>query len=350
MNAVHKKIIDAILEKEKSECPGTLDLLGIYGSVSTGDMHDHSDLDLLVLINDSKGYALAKAFILDDEEIGYDIYCTNWEMLEDDAKSRHAHLSKLIDSEVVYVRNEIVTRRLENLKNQAKDMLGSEKRFEAVADIREELCKIYGHAFLAETIGQLRSWAAYMISLSLDAVMIWNGKYYKRGIKRTFDELKGLDVPNDFEAIIMKIVQAEDYSEIGIALGILFKEVMKFTERKPEKNNPSKESIAGSYEEMFSNWKNKMPEAVVRGDSFSSFMNLASLQFMLEDIGSENNILSSNVMEEFDAFDLKKNAKIFDKALENYLQEYVKIGMEPVRYANVDAFVREYRKSMEPSL
>nr|MCR4929918.1 nucleotidyltransferase domain-containing protein [Lachnospiraceae bacterium] len=72
MNTDHKRIIDAILEKEKQECPGTLDLLGIYGSVSTGDVHEHSDLDLLVLINDSKGYILSKTFILDDEEIGYD--------------------------------------------------------------------------------------------------------------------------------------------------------------------------------------------------------------------------------------------------------------------------------------
>jgi len=51
MNAVHQKTGNAILEKEKRECPGTIDLLGICGSVSTGDVHDHSDLDLLILIN-----------------------------------------------------------------------------------------------------------------------------------------------------------------------------------------------------------------------------------------------------------------------------------------------------------
>ncbi len=342
MNAVHKRIIDAILERERRECPGTLDLLGIYGSVITGDMHDHSDLDLLVLINDPKGYVLSKTFILDDEEIGYDIYCTSWEMLEDDAKCGHAHLSKLMDSEAVYVREKSVTRRLEGLKKQAGDILASENRFEVVADIREDLCKIYGHAFLAETIGQLRCWAAYMITLSLDAVMVWNGTYFKHGVKRTFEELKGLDVPNDFEANIMKIVQAKNYTEVGNTLGTLFKSLMQFTERRPEKNDPSKESLAGSYEEMFSDWKNKMPEAAKRGDLFSSFMNLASLQFMLEDIGSENNITSFNVMEEFDTVDLKKNEEIFDKALEKYHQEYVKLGMEPVRYTDVEAFVRDY--------
>ena len=176
--------------------------------------------------------------------------------------------------------------------------------------------------------------------------MLWNGNYYKRGIKRTFEELKGLDVPSDFEANIMNIVQAKDYTELGNALGTLFKSVMLFTERKTEKNAPSKESLAGSYEEMFSNWKNKMPEATERGDVFSSFMNLSSLQYMFEGIGSENNISGFNVMEEFDAANLAKNAQIFDKALEDYLQEYVKLGMEPVRYDDVDNFVKDYLPDM----
>ena len=85
-----------------------------------------------------------------------------------------------------------------------------------------------------------------------------------------------------------------------------------------------------------------MPEATERGDVFSSFMNLSSLQYMFEGIGSENNISSFNVMEEFDAANLAKNAQIFDKALEDYLQEYVKLGMEPVRYDDVDNFVKDY--------
>ena len=342
MNAVHQKIVDAVLEKAKRECPGVLDLVGIYGSVCTGDVHEHSDLDLLILINDPKGYVLSKTFILEDEGIGYDVYCTTWESLTDDANCGHAHISKLMDSEVVYVRDESVTERLEGLKNQVREILGSDKRFEAIEGIREELCKIYGHAFVAETIGQLRGWAAYMITLSLDAVMLWNGTYFKRGVKRTFEELEGLDIPDDFEKSIMKIVQAKNYIELGIALGTLFKSVMRFTERRTRKAAPTKESLAGTYEEMFSNWRNKMPEAAERGDAFASFMNLASLQYMLEDIGAENAIPKFSVLEEFDANDLSKNAKIFDDALEDYRQEYVKLGMDVVRYASVEEFMKGY--------
>jgi len=344
MNAIHQKIVDAVLEKAKCECPEALDMIGIYGSVCTGDVHERSDLDLLILINDPKGYALSKAFILDDVGIGYDIYCTSWESLTEDANCGHAHISKLMDSEVLFVRDESVTERLESLKNQVREVLGSDKRFEGIAGIREELCKIYGHAFVAETIGQLRNWAAYMITRSLDAVMLWNGTYFKRGVKRTFEELDGLDIPDDFETNVMKIVQAKNFIELGIALGTLFKSVMRFTERRTRKDAPTKERLAGTYEEMFSNWRNKMPEAGERGDAFASFMNLASLQYMFEEIRAESAIPRFQVMEEFDAGDLAKNAKIFDDALEDYRQEYVKLGMEPVRYASVDEFVKAYLK------
>ena len=342
MNAVHQKIVDAVLEKAERECPGVLDLVGIYGSVCTGDVHDHSELDLLILINDPKGYVLSKTFILDDEGIGYDVYCTTWESLTEDAKCGHAHLSKLMDSEVVYVRDESVTERLEGLKNQVREILNSDQRFEAIEGIREELCKCYGHAMVTDTIGMLRAYAAYLISLSLDAVMLWNGAYFKRGVKRTFEELEGLDVPDDFQKNIMRIIQAKNYIELGLNLGTLFKSVMRFTEYGARKEEPTKESLAGTYEEAYSNWRNKMPEAAERGDAFASFMNLASLQYLFDGVAAENNISKINVLEEFDAADLSKNAKAFDDALEEYQLEYERLGMEVVRYASVDDFVKAY--------
>ena len=45
----HEKMIEAVLEKSQRSCPDGLDLLGVYGSAATGDMHDRSDLDLLIV-------------------------------------------------------------------------------------------------------------------------------------------------------------------------------------------------------------------------------------------------------------------------------------------------------------
>ena len=74
MNALelrNRRIIDAVIEKEKAVCPGALALIGIYGSFQTGDIHPYSDLDLLILINDDRGWQLGTAFIQEDLGIGH---------------------------------------------------------------------------------------------------------------------------------------------------------------------------------------------------------------------------------------------------------------------------------------
>ena len=56
----NRKIIDAVIRKEQAVCPGSAALIGIYGSFRTGDDHPLSDLDLLILINDNRGWQLGK--------------------------------------------------------------------------------------------------------------------------------------------------------------------------------------------------------------------------------------------------------------------------------------------------
>ena len=49
MNNINQKLIDAVIEKAEKVCPGSVALIGIYGSVATGDAYEKSDLDLLIL-------------------------------------------------------------------------------------------------------------------------------------------------------------------------------------------------------------------------------------------------------------------------------------------------------------
>jgi predicted nucleotidyltransferase len=91
----NNRIIEAILEKEKTLCPGAVALIGIYGSFQTGDIHPLSDLDLLILINDDRGWQLGKAFIQEDLGVGHDIYCTTRESLRQDAEYESARSDTL---------------------------------------------------------------------------------------------------------------------------------------------------------------------------------------------------------------------------------------------------------------
>ena len=40
---------------DKKCCPDSLALIAVYGSVATGEEHEKSDLDLLILIEDEQG-------------------------------------------------------------------------------------------------------------------------------------------------------------------------------------------------------------------------------------------------------------------------------------------------------
>ncbi len=342
MKDVNKKIINAVIEKAKQKCPDSLALVGIYGSVCTKDEYKKSDLDLLILINNDNGWQLSDCFILDDEQIGYDIYCTTWKMLEEDAECHHAHISKLMDSEIVYSANKAVTERLNKLKEKVNDILKTEKRFQQVNEIQNHIYKVYADAMTADTIGKQREYSAYMIFLSLDIVMLWNGAYFKRGIKRTFDELDGMQLPYGFKENIENIVRAQEMSEISCLLTRLLQSIICFTKQTENKIQASEEALSGTYEEMFSNWKNKMSDAANRGDVFSSFMNLASLQGMFTEISHNIELPEFNIMDKFDPDNLANNTKVFDDALEKYRYEYEKLGIKPRFFKNIDEFVKVY--------
>lgn len=97
-------------------CQGALALIGINGSFMTGDFYGKSDLDLLIIINDDRGWQLACTFIQDDLQVGHDIYCTTWEELQDDARYEHPNISKLMDAEIVYCADEKYIEQLNNLR------------------------------------------------------------------------------------------------------------------------------------------------------------------------------------------------------------------------------------------
>ena len=343
MKGSHEKIISAVLEKAQQRCPGCLDILGVYGSAATGDLHEGSDLDLLIVLNsEEKWPLLSQAFILDDEQVGYDIYCTTWEMLSEDAECGHAQLGKLMDSELVFVRDETAGQRLEELRKRAAAILGSDERFGKAGEALQRSFTPYAAAMTADTMAVKRTASAYVISVLLDAVMLFNGRYFRKGTKRNFEELEGLALPDHFEEDILSTVKASDMEELDRALTRLLRGAMRFLNREEARLAPTAERLRGTYEEMYSNWRNKMTEAAARSDVYSSFMNMAFLQYMLEQIAAQTDIPDYAVMEDFSPDDLRANAEIFDGVLERYLQQYRKAGTEPVRYPDADSFVIAY--------
>ncbi len=341
MNPVNQKIIDAIIAKAEKVCPDSLALIGVYGSVATGDVYEKSDLDLLILIQDDKGWQLGTGFILNDSGVGYDVYCTNWDGLRYDAECHYAQISKLMDSKIVYIKNQEAYDELCQLREQAKAFLKSEERFQRVNALLEKAKISYANSHLHEALGQVRIDTFAVMYYLLDAIMLYHGTYFKRGVKRTFEELAKLLIEEEFTDNMKKISASKSVSELRVLAKNLLLYVERHVQQERQKEEPA-EGLAGTYEEMYSNWRNKVEEAAGNNDVFSSFMNMCNLQYMFSEIMSEVNIGTCDIMEAYNPDNLEDNIRIYDDCLEKYETVYEKAGIAVKRFANVEEFVVEY--------
>lgn len=85
-----------------------------------------------------------------------------------------------------------------------------------------------------------------------------------------------------------------------------------------------------------------MQEAADKEDLFSSFMNMVSFRFMLHEIAENVTVNEFEIMDSFDPRNPVKNLEAFDNALDRYLEEYRKAGIQPKCYANVNDFLVDY--------
>lgn len=332
MQTRNQKIIDAIIEKANRECPGSLAMIGIYGSFCTGDIHEKSDLDLMILINDEKGYCLSHTFLLEDEYIGHDLYCTTWEALEHDANFTHPHISKLMDSKIVYCADDAYMTRLETLKAKVStvDTIESAKKMLSNAE------QCFAKAMLSDDISVVRFHAVDMILNCLDSIALLNNRYYHLGGRRVFQEIAEMKrSPENLYTLVNTIAKANNVADIKVSLMPLLQTV----ETLFEEPIPASEVYPGTCEEMISNWRNKMYLAADINDPWLALSSMTSLDAMLKDLGFHWNILN-----QFQPNDLTASAKVYDKIIQQYRAEYEKAGVPFQSYANVDAFVREYTK------
>lgn len=348
----NQKIIDAIIEKANRVCPGALALIGINGSFMTGDFYEKSDLDLLILLNDDRGYQLAHAFIQDDLQVGHDIYCTTWESLQKDARYEHPNISKLMDSKIVYCADEKYRQDLEKLRKQVWDKLAAplgKEDYEKAEHLLTNAEHCYARAIIAESRSEVLSWAGGVIYYIENAIAMLNKQYFRYGVKRAYEELSAMRKrPENLCQLINDIILATSITAVKERLTVLIRETIKvFDDVKQTlatlKEPVSQDNIAGTYEEMYSNWRNKLYLAAETGNSHLSFMSLFSANHMFDEIYESVDIDKYDALEGYDPGDLKQTAGSYVDVMEAYLEEYKKAGIKEKRYCDIDEFVAYYQ-------
>lgn len=341
-------IISAIINKSKSVCPESVAFIGVYGSFYTGDIHEKSDLDLCIVINDDKGWKLSSCFILDD--IAFDIYCTPWNVLEDMAQYKNPYIAKLLDLNIVYVNDKKALDRYEKLRLKAINRLKAEfskEDNENAEKFIDDGLKEYANIMLSSQYGECRYKLAEMLYYIEQAIYIYNKRYIRRGIKRVPEEIATMNnLPKEFNELYIKLIKSENIEEMKELSTILMKSVKEFSKemkvRVTLKEEIKENDIRGSYEEIYSNWKNKMYQAAENNDMYLSLMTAASCQAFYDDMYNEYNIEKIDIMKRLSNNDLKEATSSFDEAMEEYKKNYDRINIKIVKYKNLDDFEEWY--------
>jgi len=356
MNQLEKrnqKIIDALILKANRLCPGSLALVGIYGSFLTGDFYDKSDLDLMIVINDDRGYRLSCTFLQDDLQVGHDIYCTTWESLERDAMYNHPNISKLMDSRIVYCADDKYLQRLEALRRKAAALLTAPFTREDYKKAETQLISAeasFARVATGKAMEDVYFYMARFLTQVENAIAMLNKRYFRYGVKRVFEEIEAMDrKPKDYRKLAEAALEATSPEAARQHLTALLAEVHRVFKAAevtvaPQKQPPTADALRGTYEEMFSNWRNKIHAAAATGDRHLALANIHATQEMMNEIAAQTKIGDYSVMTCYDGSDLAKTAQNYDEVLNNYLREYEKARLPLRCYPDIDAFIEDYLK------
>ncbi|MBP3704832.1 MAG: hypothetical protein J6I98_04775 [Clostridia bacterium] len=347
----NNKLINAVIRRIERDCPGAVAMIGIGGSFCNGDFHERSDLDLMIVIDDEAAWKIAECFVIG--EIGFDIYCTPWERLEEDAECGTPHLSKVMDAKIIYCPKEESMARYMALREKAKAILSAP--FSAADLQRAE--KEYEQAELqfskltraGSSVFDCRYYAVVLLYHLEDALCILNKSYYKMGVKRIFEEFAAMpNVPENFEDLARALCEAEEPDGMREAACALFMAVDQCFRRakanlpKEEKPKPSPENISGTLEEMISNYRGKMWKAIERNDTHAAFAALGSLQVFFDELHDSLDMPRYDALSGFDPKDLHRSAENYEAAIRAYQAEYEKAGVKLNAFDTVEAFTEHY--------
>lgn len=347
----NKRIIDMVIERAKKDFQDDIAIIGLTGSFNTGDFHKKSDLDLIIINNTKRGWEISSCFILED--VGYDIYCTPWETrIEAQSALDSPMISCLVDLQILYCAKPEYMERFNAYKQRAlnalakpigKECIGRAKKYIDIA--KQE----YTNALLSDNVGAVRYAASEILYNLINALVSLNNTYFKRGIKRYMEQLVALQyIPDDFEELYIAVIDAMTVKEIRNASYEIIKSIVelydKMYDRFVKRPVPTYDNLCGTYEELWCNYRNKVIVSTEANDKSYVYHVARGAQEYLDEMTEYMGTKKFDLMQYFDPDNLLSFKEAFLSVMEEYLEEYNKVGRKVTRY---DSFEELYDNYMQ---
>ena len=346
----NEKLINMVIERAKRDFPEDIAIIGLTGSFSTGDFHEKSDLDLIIINNTPRGWEISFGFILED--VGYDIYCTPWETrIQAQSTLESPMISCLVDLQILYCSKPEYLDKFNAYKKRALDELAKQigkSCFERAKKHLDKAKQEYANAMILEETGSIRYSAGAVLTHTLNAIVSLNNTYIKRGVKRYLEELREYQfLPDSFEKNYISVIDGKTVDELrknSLALlrsvDVLYHEMYdKFV----PKATPSYDNLWGTYEELWCNCRNKVIASSDTNDKNYAFHVALSTQNFLDEMAENKGTPKFDLMKYFDSDNLPLFKSEFLRIMDEYLAEYEKVGRKVEMF---DTFEQLYARYM----
>ncbi|HEY5561344.1 MAG TPA: nucleotidyltransferase domain-containing protein [Clostridiaceae bacterium] len=345
------KLINMVIERSKRDFSDDIAIIGLTGSFSTGDFHEKSDLDLIIINNTDRGWDISSTFILDD--VGYDIYCTPWETrIKAESNLDSPMISHLINLQILYCAKPEYMERFNAYKQKALDILAIpigkaciERAKKYIDCAKQE----YVNTLLTDDIGLVRYASGKSTYNLINAITNLNNTYFKRGVKRYLEELATYKyMPDNFEKIYMSVIEAKTIEQIrSTSYEILYSIVQLYNKMYSdlvEHAVPTYDNLKGTYEELWCNVRNKVIKSVEANDKSYAYQVALGAHGYLEEMTETRGTKRFDIMQYFDADNLALFKRKFMHTMDEYLEEYNKVGRKVVRYESFEQLYDQYMK------
>lgn len=347
----NQKIIQMVVERAKRDFPEDIALIGLTGSFRTGDYHEKSDLDLIIINNTPRGWEIADCFLLGD--VGYDIYCTPWETrIEAEANLESPVVSSLTELQILYYATPRDLERFNAYRDKALGLLAQpigKACLDRAAKHLESAKRCFADALLRDGLGEVRYAAGSVLYHLVNALISMNNTCIKRGIRRYLEELRALPhLPEGFEEHYMALVGAKTRENLRREARELLRGAESLWERlrdqTVERPVPTRENLAGTYEELWCNYRNKVLLSTELGDESYAFHAAMGAQQYLDEMRELFGTPKFDLMADFDASDLSAFRQSFLHTMDEYLEEYRRVGLSVKRFSTFEELYRHFMR------
>lgn len=336
----NKNLLDMLINKIENEYRNDVDFIGFTGSCMSGDYDKYSDLDLVIVKSDDSDKWFNMCFInqYDDIEIGYDFYTMDWNGITNKVGSTWA--SHIIDVEPVWYASDEVKNRWADLKKKAEDNVNSPITEEKINNAEGNLnnAKMYFmQLMMVDETEFKKTLLSAMIMELTDVICLLNNTYYRYGIKQRIQEIEKMKYPENFVELYNKAINAVSVDDITKTAQSILKVTNKYFEtikndvvNKSVINEPVQynDPIYGAYEELVSNYGNKVVRCIESNDIQAACLTTCCIQGYINERAEEAGMPEFNISKYLDLNDLSKLAEGFKKLAETYLKEYEKQGVK----------------------